>query len=179
MEIRELDLSGVFEIIPRIFYDERGHFFESYNKDTFDKIGIKTQFVQDNQSFSKRGVVRGLHLQKPPFSQIKLVRVFSGTVLDVIVDCRKESKTFGKHLSIEVSAKKNNMIYIPEGFAHGFSAIDDAVFQYKCSKIYNKAAEAGIHPLDGELNIDWIVKERIFSNKDLLLPSFNEFISEF
>jgi len=179
MEIRELELPGILEIVPRVFYDERGHFYESYNQDTFEKLGITTTFVQDNQSFSKRGVVRGLHLQTPPFSQAKLVRVISGTVIDVIVDCRRKSSTFGQHISVELSATKNNMLYIPVGFAHGFVATEDAIFQYKCSMIYNKNSETGIHPLDSDLNIDWKATNKIFSDKDLALPNFSNFISPF
>jgi dTDP-4-dehydrorhamnose 3,5-epimerase len=172
MEIRELELPGVFELTPSIYYDERGHFFETYNEETFEKLGIKTRFVQDNQSFSKKGVVRGLHFQAPPFAQAKLVRVISGRVLDVVVDCRKNSSSFGKHIAIELSSSANNFLYVPEGFAHGFSAIEDSVFHYKCSKVYNKNSEMGIHPLDEVLKIDWILEEKTFSKKDLELPNF-------
>jgi dTDP-4-dehydrorhamnose 3,5-epimerase len=172
MEIRELELPGVYELTPRIYYDERGHFFETYNEETFQKLGVTTKFVQDNQSFSKKGVVRGLHFQAPPFAQAKLVRVISGKVIDVVVDCRKNSPNFGQHLSLELSSILNNMLYIPEGFAHGFSALEDSIFHYKCSKVFNKNSEMGIHPLDQELKINWLLDSKIFSTKDLDLPNF-------
>jgi dTDP-4-dehydrorhamnose 3,5-epimerase len=179
MEIRELELPGVFELTPRIYHDERGHFFETYNKKTFEKLGIKTKFVQDNQSFSKKGVVRGLHFQAPPFAQAKLVRVISGRVLDVVVDCRRNSPTYGKHIALELSMSLNNILYIPDGFAHGFSAIEDSVFQYKCSQVYNKKSEMGIHPMDELLKIEWMLEEKIFSEKDLELPRFIDFSTPF
>ena len=179
MEVRELELAGVLEVIPKIFFDERGHFFESYNQEAFQNAGIDTVFIQDNQSFSEAGVVRGLHLQMPPFAQAKLVRVISGRVLDVIVDCRISSVTYGRTLCLELSSEKNNLMYIPEGFAHGFSAIVNSVFQYKCSNIYNKESEMGINPFDTELKIDWKVSDQIISGKDLELSSFTDFASPF
>lgn len=179
MFIEYFDIKGTFEIIPNIFKDERGYFFESYNNEIFKKLNINDNFNQDNQSFSKKGVVRGLHLQKRPYEQAKLVRVLSGKVLDVIVDIRKESKTYGEYLMIELSSEKNNMLYIPEGFAHGFVALEDSIFSYKCSNIYNKDSELGINPFDKTLNINWNIENPIVSEKDLNLPYFNEFITPF
>ena len=175
MEVRELALSGVLEIIPRMFHDNRGYFFETYNKADFNKIGIQTNFLQDNQSFSRKGVVRGLHMQLEPNEQIKLVRVITGKVLDVVVDCRIGSKTFGEHLVHELTEEKNNMLYIPEGFAHGFSAIEDSLFQYKCSSTYDKNSEIGINPFDKELKIDWNIEIPIVSEKDMELEDFRSY----
>jgi dTDP-4-dehydrorhamnose 3,5-epimerase len=175
MKINYFDIEGLIEIIPRKFEDERGYFFESYNQNEFKKIDIIDDFVQDNQSFSKSGVIRGLHLQKPPFEQGKLVRVLSGKVLDVAIDVRKDSKTYGQHLIIEVSSEKNNMFYIPKGFAHGFVTLEDSIFSYKCSNIYNKESEISINPLDKDLNINWSIDNPIISEKDLNGILFKDF----
>ena len=137
MQIRETSIAGLVELIPRIFEDERGAFFESYNEEAFQKAGLPTGFVQDNQSFSIKGVLRGLHYQTAPFAQGKLVRVIVGRVLDVAVDLRPESPTFGQYELFELDAKRNNMAYIPEGFAHGFAALEDSVFSYKCTNLYS------------------------------------------
>jgi len=169
MEVRESYIKGLLEITPRIFKDDRGHFFESYSKREFEKIGIFDDFVQDNQSYSIPNVVRGLHFQKPPFAQAKLVRVLKGRVLDVAVDLRPDSPTFGKFDSIILDAEKGNMFYIPEGFAHGFSALGEAIFHYKCSNFYNKESEGGICYNDPDLNINWMIKNPIVSEKDLEL----------
>lgn len=179
MEIKYFDIEGPIEITPNIFKDERGYFFESYNNEIFKKLNIDTIFNQDNQSFSKKGVVRGLHLQKSPFEQAKLVRVLIGKVLDVAVDIRKESKTYGKYLMIELSSEKNNMLYIPEGFAHGYAVLEDSLFSYKCSNNYHKDSESGINPFDKTINIDWNIENPIISEKDLNLPYFGDFISPF
>lgn len=179
MKVEELALPGLLEIIPRIFSDERGYFFESYNEERFVKQGILHRFVQDNQSFSKKGVIRGLHFQHPPFDQGKLVRVISGRVLDVAVDIRKNSPTFGQYLMLELSAEKQNMLFIPSGFAHGFSALEDSIFHYKCTQLYNQNAESGINPLDATLGIDWQIPHPIISQKDLELPAFSELNSVF
>lgn len=179
MIVKDFNIKGPIEIIPTIFEDDRGYFFESYNDEVFKKINIIKNFKQDNQSFSKKGVVRGLHLQKPPFEQAKLVRVLSGRVLDVIVDIRNNSETYGQYLTVELSSKNNNMLYIPEGFAHGFVALEESIFSYKCSNIYNKESELGINPFDGTLKINWNVENPIVSEKDLKLPYFNDFISPF
>ena len=167
MKINYFDIEGLIEIIPKKFEDERGYFFESYNQNDFKKIGIIDDFIQDNQSFSKSGVIRGLHLQKPPFEQAKLVRVLIGKVLDVVIDIRKDSNTYGQHLIIELSSEKNNMFYIPKGFAHGFVTLEDSIFSYKCSDVYNKESEVSINPLDKDLNINWNIDNPIISEKDL------------
>jgi dTDP-4-dehydrorhamnose 3,5-epimerase len=172
MQIIKKSLDGLVEIIPTVYEDERGLFFETYNQVAFEKHGLPTHFVQDNQSFSLKGVVRGLHFQLAPFAQGKLVRVISGRVIDVVVDIRPESATFGKHEMVELDAIRNNMLYVPEGFAHGFIAIEDSIFSYKCTNIYNKPAEGGILWNDPDLNIDWAVSHPVVSDKDLLLPSF-------
>ena len=171
MQIRETSIPGLVEIFPRIFTDERGLFFESFNTQLFEQLGLPTNFVQDNQSFSVKGVVRGLHFQKAPFAQGKLVRVISGRVLDVAVDIRPESPTFGKHEIFELRSDINNMAYVPEGFAHGFVALEDSVFSYKCTNIYNKTAESGILWNDPDLNIDWGISNPIVSEKDIILPT--------
>jgi len=174
MQIRETSIEGLVEIFPRVFKDDRGLFFESYNEGSFEKMGLPTNFVQDNQSFSIKGVVRGLHFQKAPFAQGKLVRVISGRVLDVAVDIRPESPTVGKYELFELRSDINNMAYVPEGFAHGFVALEDSVFSYKCTNIYNKESESGILWNDPELGIDWGVENPIVSEKDIILPTFRE-----
>lgn len=179
MEVKYFDIEGLIEIIPKKFEDERGHFFESYNQNEFKKTGINDNFIQDNQSFSKKGVIRGLHLQKPPFEQAKLVRVLSGKVLDIAVDIRNDSKTYGKYLMVELSSEKNNMFYIPKGFAHGFVSLEDSIFSYKCSNSYNKESEVSINPLDTDLNIDWKIDNPIISEKDLIGLSLKDFITPF
>jgi dTDP-4-dehydrorhamnose 3,5-epimerase len=181
MEVKPLALPGLLEIIPKIYFDDRGYFFESFNQESFFENGIETVFVQDNQSFSKRGVIRGLHFQNPPFAQAKLVRVSSGRVLDVVVDIRKDSPTFGQHLALELNSEIQNMLFIPEGFAHGFSALEDSILQYKCSNVYSRPNEGGIHPLDEVLSIDWgiILDNANISSKDLELPSFSSLNSIF
>jgi len=174
MQIRETSIEGLVEIFPRVFKDDRGVFFESFNEGSFEKMGLPTNFVQDNQSFSIKGVVRGLHFQKAPFAQGKLVRVISGRVLDVAVDIRPESPTFGKYELFELRSDINNMAYVPEGFAHGFVALEDSVFSYKCTNVYNKESESGILWNDPELGIDWGVENPIVSEKDIILPTFRE-----
>jgi len=172
MQIRETSIAGLVEIFPRVFQDDRGFFFESYNEEVFRNLGLPTHFVQDNQSFSIKGVVRGLHFQNAPFAQGKLVRVISGRVLDVAVDIRPDSPTFGKHEVFELRSDTNNMAYIPEGFAHGFVALEDSVFSYKCTNVYNKGAESGLLWNDPDLGIDWGVENPIVSEKDIILPTF-------
>jgi dTDP-4-dehydrorhamnose 3,5-epimerase len=177
MQIRKTSIEGLVEIFPRIFEDERGAFFESYNEEAFQRNGLPTNFVQDNQSFSVKGVLRGLHFQNAPFAQGKLVRVIVGRVIDVAVDIRPESPTFGHYELFELSAEKNNMAYIPEGFAHGFAAVEDSVFSYKCTNLYNKACESGIIWNDPTLNIDWGVSNPIVSDKDQQLSTFHALFS--
>jgi dTDP-4-dehydrorhamnose 3,5-epimerase len=176
MEFKETRIKGLFEITPKVHNDSRGYFFESYNESLFFQNGIKERFVQDNQSFSVKGVLRGLHFQNDPYAQGKLVRVVSGAVLDVVVDIRKDSPTFGQHESFLLSAENQKMVYIPAGFAHGFVTIEDAVFSYKCTNLYNKASESGIIYNDPELNINWGVENPIVSEKDLVLPALKELI---
>ncbi|MCF0058977.1 dTDP-4-dehydrorhamnose 3,5-epimerase [Dyadobacter sp. CY356] len=179
MQIRETSIAGLVEIIPRVFQDDRGFFFESYNEELFKKLGLPTNFVQDNQSFSIKGVVRGLHFQNAPFAQGKLVRVISGRVLDVAVDIRPESPTFGKHEVFELRSDTNNMAYVPEGFAHGFVALEDSVFSYKCTNVYNKGAESGLLWNDPDLGIDWGIENPIVSEKDIILPTFKALFEKY
>jgi dTDP-4-dehydrorhamnose 3,5-epimerase len=178
MQLRETSIAGLVEIFPRIFEDDRGMFFESYNEEVFERLGLPVNFVQDNQSFSKKGVVRGLHFQNAPFAQGKLVRVISGRVLDVAVDIRPDSPTFGQHEIFELRSDTNNIAYIPEGFAHGFVALEDTIFSYKCTNVYNKSAESGILWNDPDLNIDWGISDPIVSEKDLILPTFKSLFGE-
>lgn len=174
MQVIKKSLEGLLEIIPTVYKDERGYFFETYNKQAFEAQGLPTHFVQDNQSFSKKGVVRGLHFQREPHAQGKLVRVVMGRVLDFAVDIRPNSPTFGQYEVVELDANRGNLFYLPEGFAHGFVALEDSVFIYKCTNLYNKAAEGGIIWNDPTLNIDWQVTNPIVSSKDLDLPQFDQ-----
>lgn len=175
MQFAPTKLAGVIEITPRVFEDERGYFFESYNVNLFKEHGIAEDFLQDNQSFSGKGVIRGLHFQREPFAQGKLVRVIKGAVLDVVVDIRPGSPTFGRYESFLLTEENRKMIYLPAGFAHGFSTLEDAVFSYKCTNVYHKASEGGILYNDPLLAIDWQVADPIVSEKDLELPDFSVF----
>jgi len=180
MQVIQTNLSGLIVIQPKVFEDARGYFFESYNRDVFRKHGIVDEFVQDNESLSQKGVLRGLHFQNPPHAQAKLVRVITGAVLDVVVDIRKKSLTYGKHFSEELSAKNKKMMYVPVGFAHGFFVLEsNTIFSYKCSGAYNKAAEEGILWCDEELGINWGIKNPILSEKDKLAQRFKDFESKF
>jgi len=180
MKFIKQPLEGVFLIEPAIFKDERGYFFESYNENAFLKAGINSRFVQDNQSKSNKGVLRGLHFQNPPFDQGKLVRVVKGAVSDVIVDIRKKSPTYGQHLTILLSEENQQMLWIPPGFAHGFVTLEDnTLFFYKCTNVYNKASEGGIIWNDPDLNIDWGFENPLVSPKDAELSHFKELISLF
>ncbi len=173
MKITKTALDGVVIIEPQVFEDARGYFFESWNKAKMEEAGLNYDFIQDNQSKSCYGTIRGIHFQKGEFSQAKLVRVLQGTVLDVAVDLRKDSKTFGQHVAVELSAENNCPLMIPRGFGHGFSVLTPtAVFAYKCDNVYNKASEAGIRFDDPALGIDWKVKpeEAVLSDKDKILP---------
>lgn len=175
MTIRETKLKGCFIIEPKVFEDKRGYFLESFNQNTFSKlIGRHISFVQDNESYSSRGVLRGLHFQRGEHAQAKLVRVIKGKVLDVAVDVRKESPTYGQHVSIELSGENKKQFFVPRGFAHGFVVLSDtALFSYKCDNFYNKASEGGIIYTDAHLDIDWVLptKDLIVSEKDLVLPT--------
>ena len=173
MKITKTALDGVVIIEPQVFEDARGYFFESWNKAKMEEAGLNYDFIQDNQSKSCYGTIRGIHFQKGEFSQAKLVRVLQGTVLDVAVDLRKDSKTFGQHVAVELSAENNRQLMIPRGFGHGFSVLTPtAVFAYKCDNVYNTASEAGIRFDDPALGIDWKVKpeEAVLSDKDKILP---------
>ena len=173
MKITKTALDGVVIIEPQVFEDARGYFFESWNKAKMEEAGLNYDFIQDNQSKSCYGTIRGIHFQKGEFSQAKLVRVLQGTVLDVAVDLRKDSKTFGQHVAVELSAENKRQLMIPRGFGHGFSVLTPtAVFAYKCDNVYNKASEAGIRFDDPALGIDWKVKpeEAVLSDKDKILP---------
>lgn len=177
MIIETTTLQDLVIINPTVFEDARGYFFEAYNQNTLLAEGIHINFVQDNQSFSKRGTLRGLHYQNPPFAQTKLVRVLQGEIIDVAVDIRKQSPTYGKHFAIRLSAENKKQLLIPHGFAHGFSVISEtAVVMYKCDQFYNKESEGGIRFDDPTLNIDWgmDLKYAIVSDKDLVLPGIEE-----
>lgn len=178
MKIEKTHIEGCFVIKPNIYNDQRGYFFESFNKEIFEKgTGISVDFVQDNESKSSRGVLRGLHFQKGGHAQAKLVRVIKGSVLDVCVDIRKTSKTFGQYFSIILNDKEKNQLFIPKGIAHGFLVLeDDTIFSYKCDNFYHKPSEEGIVYNDKFLNIDWGLseKELILSEKDKQLPTFEK-----
>jgi len=180
MTVENTILKDCLLISPDVFKDDRGYFFESFNQKSFhDLTGISIHFVQDNQSKSSRGVLRGLHYQTGDFAQAKLVRVIKGKVLDVCVDIRHDSTTFGKWFSVELDDITNKQLYIPKGFAHGFLVLeDDTIFSYKCDNYYNRESEAGIHFRDPTLNIDWNFPEDqlILSAKDQHLPTFESFI---
>lgn len=178
MIFTETKLKGCFVLEPKIFNDDRGYFLESFNKERFNTgIGTIINFVQDNQSFSSKGVVRAMHYQIGEHAQAKLVRVLSGTVLDVAVDLRKDSPTFGQHFSIELSSENKKQLFIPKGFAHGFVVLSDtAEFFYKCDNYYNKESEGGIIFNDPTLNIDWKLphEQLIVSEKDQVLPTLDK-----
>ena len=177
MIIEKTFIEDLVVVIPSVFEDSRGYFFEAYNKAQFHQNGINYQFIQDNQSFSKRGVIRGLHLQINPFAQAKLVRVLQGAILDVAVDVRKNSATYGKYFSVVLSAENKKQLMVPHGFAHGFSVLSEtASVLYKVDQLYNKESERGIRCNDPVLAIDWQVNpdEVIVSEKDLILPGFDE-----
>tara|TARA_B110000037_G_scaffold92765_1_gene109284 strand:+ start:255 stop:800 length:546 start_codon:yes stop_codon:yes gene_type:complete len=177
MKAIETKLKGCFILDPTVFNDPRGCFFESFNQNKFNAlIGQKINFVQDNESFSSKGVLRGLHFQTGEYAQAKLVRVVKGTVLDVVVDMRKNSPTFSKHFSIELSEDNKKQLFVPRGFAHGFIVLSEtAIFSYKCDNFYDKASEKGLRYDDPSLEIDWRLpaKEFIVSEKDLVLPTLS------
>ena len=175
MEIVKTGIPDVLIIKPRVYNDDRGYFFEAYNKSEFAAAGIETDFLQDNESRSMKGVLRGLHFQKPPFAQGKLVRVVSGAVLDVAVDLRRNSPWFGKWVSVELTEQNKWMCWIPAGFAHGFLSLkDNTVFIYKCTNVYNAASEGSLRWNDPDLNIGWGNAHPILSPKDQAAPLFRE-----
>ena len=180
MKIIKTEIEGLLIIEPRVFEDKRGYFFESWNKAAFKNAGLDINFAQDNQSFSSKGVVRGLHFQNPPFAQGKLVRVLKGSVLDVAVDIRKNSPTYGKYISTHLSEENKTMFWIPPGFAHGFSTLEDnTIFTYKCSGLYNKESEGSLMWNDTDLNIDWKIDNPIISEKDQNSAKFSNFKTQF
>ena len=182
MNVIKTDIEGVVVIEPRVFDDARGYFFESYSKRRFDEAVRPVEFVQDNESMSTRGVIRGLHFQRPPFSQSKLVRCVRGAVLDVVVDIRRGSPTYGQHVAVELTGENRRQLFVPRGFAHGFAVLsDEAVFQYKCDNYYHPESEGGISIADRSLGIDWRIDpaEAILSEKDLRNPMFSDFESPF
>ncbi len=182
MTFKETPIKDLYIIEPKIWNDSRGHFFESYSLKLFKDAGIDAEFVQDNQSLSQRGILRGLHAQTNPFAQGKLVRVIKGKVLDVVVDIRKGSDTYGQHYSIELSEENKLMFWVPPGFLHGFATlVDDTIFTYKVSNFYNRESEIGVMWNDAELNIDWQINESevLLSEKDKGLINFKDLESPF
>jgi dTDP-4-dehydrorhamnose 3,5-epimerase len=181
MEAISTFIDGLFILKPRIFSDERGWFFESFNQKVFNELtNTSTNFVQDNQSCSKKNVIRGLHFQAPPYAQGKLVSVIKGSVIDVAVDIRKNSPTYGKHVSVELSSENKLMLWIPEGFAHGFVALeDDTIFSYKCTNYYSKESEGTLQWNDPDLQIDWTIDKEILSEKDKVAQPFATFVGPF
>ena len=177
MNIIHTAINGLLIIEPKVFGDSRGYFVETWRKELYEQAGIFGDFVQDNESKSRYGVIRGLHWQEEPYSQGKLVRVVFGSVLDVAVDIRKDSPTFGQHVSVELSGENKRQMYIPHGFAHGFAVLsDEAVFAYKCDCVYEPSSERGMRYDDPSLAIDWQIpqEKRILSYKDMRLPSLSE-----
>jgi dTDP-4-dehydrorhamnose 3,5-epimerase len=182
MNVISTNIDGVVIIEPRVFEDARGYFFESFSQREFNEKVKPVDFVQDNESKSTFGVIRGLHFQRPPYAQSKLVRCVRGAVLDVAVDIRKESPTYGQHVAVELTEDNHRQIFIPKGFAHGFAVLSDiAVFQYKCDEFYHPESEGGISLLDSELGIDWKIPtdKAILSPKDTKHPLFKDFITPF
>ncbi|NCD70534.1 dTDP-4-dehydrorhamnose 3,5-epimerase [Mucilaginibacter agri] len=182
MKVTTTAIEGLLIIEPRIFPDDRGYFYESYNKQKFADVGITADFVQDNQSFSQKGTLRGLHAQAPPFAQGKLVRVLQGRALDIAVDIRKDSPTYGQHVSIELTGENHKQFWVPPGFLHGFATLEDnTIFTYKVTNFYDKASEIGVIWNDPSLGIGWGIAdaEVLLSPKDEVLPAFKDFVSPF
>lgn len=180
MTITETRIRGLYVIEPRVYEDDRGYFFESFNQRHFRNSGLDLDFVQDNQSMSKKDVVRGLHFQNPPAAQGKLIQVIKGSVLDVAVDIRKGSPTYGEYFSLKLSEANKKMMFLSEGFAHGFLTLEDeTVFSYKCTDFYNQKLESGIKWDDPDLNIDWGVENPTITEKDKNAQLFADFNSQF
>jgi len=180
MKITKTEIEGLLILEPRVFQDDRGLFFESFNEQLFTEAAEPVQFVQDNQSVSKKGVLRGLHFQNSPHAQGKLVRVAKGAVIDVAVDIRKNSPTYGQHVAVELTAENNKQFWIPAGFAHGFVALeDDTIFCYKCTDYYAPECEGSLLWNDENLKIDWGIKEPLISEKDKVATKFTSFASTF
>jgi dTDP-4-dehydrorhamnose 3,5-epimerase len=176
MEINYFDIDGPFQVIPKIFEDDRGIFFESFRAEDFAKLGLHKPFVQDNESYSRKNVLRGIHFQMKPYEQAKFIKVVYGKAYDVAVDLRPGSKTFGKYVAVVLDSEVHNMFYIPEGFGHGFLALQDCVLQYKCTQYYHPKSDTGLLWNDPDLNIDWPSKNPDLSKKDAGLPSLKSFI---
>ena len=180
MEISKTILEGLLIIKPDVFRDDRGYFFESFNIEKFSKEGLDVTFMQDNESLSMKGVIRGLHFQIPPFEQAKLVRVVKGSALDVAVDIRKSSPTYGKWTSVLLTGENKWMFWIPAGFAHGFATLEEGtVFFYKCTKVYNKDSERSLLWNDPDINIKWGIEQPVISERDKSAQGFREFKSPF
>ena len=180
MQIVETNIKDLIVIETSVYHDTRGFFLETYNKAAYSKLGINFEFLQDNLSLSKKNVLRGMHLQNPPFDQGKLVRVIKGSVLDVVIDLRKASPTYGQHFKIELNDRNNKALWVPSGFAHGFAALEDnTLFSYKCTNVYNKDSEVSILWNDPELGIDWEINDPIISEKDQQANLFRHFVSKF
>jgi dTDP-4-dehydrorhamnose 3,5-epimerase len=180
MKVKETGFNGLFALEPDVFEDHRGYFFESWNREKFREYGLDENFLQDNQSMSGANVLRGLHFQLPPWQQGKLVRVISGSVVDVAVDLRRNEPTYGKHFKYTITSKQKNMLWLPPGFAHGFLTLEpNTIFFYKCTQVYNKESEASIAWFDPDLNIDWGVENPMVSEKDKVAPLFKDFESPF
>lgn len=184
MQITQTPLTGLLVIEPKVWKDNRGYFYESYNAKLFAEAGISANFVQDNQSFSQKGALRGMHAQSPPFEQGKLVRVLQGAVWDIAVDIRKASPTYGQHFGVELSSENHKQLWVPPGFLHGFLTLEDqTIFTYKVSNYYDKASEIGVMWNDPDLNINWNAsipeQDLLLSDKDLLLSAFKDFKSPF
>ncbi len=180
MQFEKTDFEGVIIIKPTVFEDQRGYFYESFNKNEFHKNGLTVEFVQDNQSLSEKNVLRGLHFQLPPYAQGKLIRVIKGSVLDVAVDIRKSSKTYGQYFKLILSETNKTMLYIPVGFAHGFVTLEnETIFSYKCTNFYNKESESSIRWNDNTLNINWETNQPKLSEKDQHAELFATFKSPF
>lgn len=180
MQVTETDIPGLLVIEPQVFADERGFFLESYNRDRYREVGLSAEFVQDNLSLSKKGVLRGLHYQAPPFEQGKLVTVLRGSVLDVAVDIRFGSPTFGRHVAVELSVENHKQFWIPAGFAHAFLALeDDTLFAYKCTNLYSKEHDRGVLWNDPDIGIVWPVEAPLVSEKDQRQPLLKDIAREF
>lgn len=180
MTLTETGLSGLLIIEAKVFHDPRGYFFEGFNKRTLEAQGLNIDIVQTNISRSQKDVVRGLHFQNPPFEQGKLIRVLQGSVLDVVVDIRKDSATYGQHFKLELSEANSLALWVPPGFAHGFKTLDDnTLFYYDCTQVYNKESEGSIRWNDPDLNIDWGIENPILSGKDEVSPLFKRLTSKF
>lgn len=180
MQITTTPIEGLLVVQPKVFGDHRGYFMETYNEGAFRAAGLPTDFVQDNQSFSGKGILRGLHFQAPPYAQGKLVRVIRGAVLDVALDLRTSSSTYGQYFAIRLTEENKTMVWIPPGFAHGFLTLeDDTLFAYKVTGLYNKESEGGILWNDPDLGIAWGIDQPVLSDKDLILPRLADFNSPF